>query len=260
MKIDLSDVTFNIPVKIDSRDRARNLFVCVNYINRYFDTNIIVCEQNDNYVADILKNAKYIYLHFESNVNKNEIHRTAQLNLMCMKSNTPIIVNYDCDVLLPIDQYVISTELIRNNEADVVYPYNGQFLNIDDKSIEQFMIYYDLDKIDKSNFAHIGPPDKPSVGGAIFYNKQSFINSGMENENFFGWGFEDNERFYRFNTLGLKIKRTDKSLYHMNHEKVQFNSSRIWTNSREMNYIKSLDKEQLLKLIKTWEWCKDYIQ
>ena len=46
MKTDLTDVTFIIPVKIDSDDRRRNLKITLSYLQRNFDTNIIVCESD----------------------------------------------------------------------------------------------------------------------------------------------------------------------------------------------------------------------
>ena len=36
---------------------------------------------------------------------------------------TPVVVNYDIDVMLPIESYVESQRLILNGISDFVYPY-----------------------------------------------------------------------------------------------------------------------------------------
>jgi hypothetical protein len=42
---------------------------------------------------------------------------------MIVESSTKIVVNYDCDIVLPVESYVKSYQAILDNELDVVYPY-----------------------------------------------------------------------------------------------------------------------------------------
>ena len=44
-----------------------------------------------------------------------------------------------------------------------------------------------------------------SVGGAFLVNRVSYMEAGMENERFYGWGPEDVERVVRWDTLGYQI-------------------------------------------------------
>ena len=44
---------------------------------------------------------------------------------MLSQSKTDVVINYDCDVLLPIDSYVNAYESIINGESDVVYPFGA---------------------------------------------------------------------------------------------------------------------------------------
>ena len=44
MKYDLTDITFTIPVRIDSHQRHDNLNYILNYLKNNFETNIIVYE------------------------------------------------------------------------------------------------------------------------------------------------------------------------------------------------------------------------
>jgi hypothetical protein len=59
-------------------------------------------------------------------------------------------------------------------------------------------------------------PPNP-LGGAFLANLDSYKGSGLENENFYGWGLEDGERYYRWENLGYKIQRIPGPLFHLSH-------------------------------------------
>ena len=42
---------------------------------------------------------------------------------MTMMSKTPVVVNYACDILLPLESYQQAEEKILDGTYDVVYPY-----------------------------------------------------------------------------------------------------------------------------------------
>lgn len=59
---------------------------------------------------------------------------------------------------------------------------------------------------------------RPSVGGAFLVNKTKYLETGGENEGFYGWGPEDVERVKRLEILELPIARTKGALY-IHHER-----------------------------------------
>ena len=251
--INLKNVTFNIPVKYDTEDRIENLKVIINYITKYFDTNIIVMERDKVSHFEFIKDECQ---YFFEKTNETNLRRTYCLNKMCKLSKTDYIVNYDTDVLLSIEDYVDS---LRKLEAgfDMVYPYNGRFLECR-RSIffERIKKELDVSFLKNENLPICHPS---SLGGAVFWNKESFIKIGMENEHFISWGWEDNERFERANKLGLKIVRTKGDLYHLEHRRLEDSSPKnpfIDNNRNEFNRIKNMNKEQLIEEIKKWEWCQ----
>ena len=63
-------------------------------------------------------------------------------------------------------------------------------------------------------------PPNP-LGGAFLANLESYKESGLENESFYGWGMEDVERFYRWGNMGYKIKRVPGPLFHLTHPRGQ---------------------------------------
>ena len=55
------------------------------------------------------------------------------------------------------------------------------------------------------------------AGGAFIVDTEKYKQTGMENENFYGWGWEDYERYDRWINLGLNIYRAPGCMYHLSH-------------------------------------------
>lgn len=249
MKISLKDVTFTIPVRIDSADRLYNINYTVEYLLRNFDTNIIVYENGPTPRYENRNQVKHI---FEQN--NDFFHRTRYLNTMARLATTPFIANYDCDVIFPLKQIQKAHLLLQNGEVDCVYPYDGYFVNIPQEITLTKAKNYNVDSLNPDEYQNFG---KSSMGGAVFWNKKVFIEGGMENEYFLSWGCEDWERFKRFTKLGYRIGRVKGPLYHINHARSQDSSEKnphYHTNVHEFQKVDTMSTEQLKDYIKTWPW------
>lgn len=251
-KINLKDVTFTIPVRIDTPARLRNIETIVKYLNTNFDTNILIGEESDRpQVSHLRTETDYIHYHTTDPM----MRRTHVLNELAKEADTSIVVNYDTDVLFPIAQYVNSAQLIRDGKADMVYPYDGRFFGVhNEQDLGKFLNTLDLKQIRIQFMQHIR---NDSVGGAIFWNKEKFIEGGMENENFISWGFEDDERVCRFKTLGYTIMRWPGILYHLNHPSSPNSASAhayYDHNQNEFLKVKNMDETQLREYMKEWTW------
>lgn len=251
--IDLKDITFTIPFRYDSEDRIRNLRTVIAYLNKYFETNIHVMEESHE--RRFTDTGKFQYTFIQTN--DPFMHRTRCLNLMAKQATTPFIANYDTDALLPTRQYIESVFLLRNNAYDMIFPYGGKFINYIPPVLDKIVNNLSLDGVEEHH-GHMIHPN--SVGGAIFWNKQKFIECGMENENFKSWGFEDNERIVRFTRLGLRIWRVPGMLYHMNHPP-SMNSANTSTdqyqrNQTEFNKVNGMDAGMIRNYMKSWHWLK----
>ena len=127
MKTDLSNATFIIPIRIESDDRLRNVVTSIAFLVENFDTNIIVKEVDKESVfqtevlpifeeileVDLWKNFHHIFERSEEPL----FHRQRVLNEMIAECDTDIVVNYDCDVILPMKSY----ELAYNGIVAVSY-------------------------------------------------------------------------------------------------------------------------------------------
>jgi hypothetical protein len=251
-RINLKDVTFVISIKYDHNDRMENINLVIYYFKKYFDTNIIIGEQGGEYFK-YLSDDKVTHYTFH---NICQFHRTRVINEMVKLSKTDIVFSWDADILINPNQIIKSVDKLRE-DYDFIYPYNKGFYHIERSyinDIEQKIKENKLQEFDYSIFNF-----QESKGGVIGFKKKSFIEAGMENENFEKYGFEDNERFERFNKLGYKIYFLDGVLFHLEHfrgKDSNIRNSKIAINKYELRKIIDMSKSQLRSYIATWSWCK----
>jgi hypothetical protein len=259
--IDLRNCTFLIPTLIDSDDRLQNILLVIKYLTTHLDTNIFIGEQK-NIRCEVKKQLDIHNIKsdnvkcFELDIESTYFNRSRIFNQLALFSQTKCISLYDTDVLLFPEQYVISNKLICEDYFDMVYPYDGHFYNVPKSYREKIFTNPNLQEI-KIDDCYLVNPN--SLGGVVFYNRKSFISGGMENENFKGWGYEDNERLARFIKLGYKQTRTTGALYHFVHE-VKKNNSNFYLDNSENDNLSKLklieisSREELENQMSRWEW------
>jgi len=113
--IDLSNTTFIIPLRIETDDRLRNVILITSFLLHHFNCKVLIKEVSGE--STFLKYAKpvidrlninqknLIYIFEEETREDESFHRTKVLNDMIMMSTTDIVVNYDTDIILPVDSY-----------------------------------------------------------------------------------------------------------------------------------------------------------
>jgi predicted glycosyltransferase involved in capsule biosynthesis len=218
---DLTKTTFIIPIKIEHADRLRNAKTVLGFLNKHTQTNVFIFEITDQghtslpFVSE-LKNLKIRYwIGSQADV----FHRTRYLNIMLDEVETPVVVNYDIDVILDSDNMLECQNRILKREADVIYPYelgNGQVQVLENFDYSGFENSgYDLKFINESNQTN---KHQAECGHCIFFNTDIYRRLGGENENFVSYGPEDKERMYRFQKLGKKVEwRDGHFVYHFEH-------------------------------------------
>lgn len=268
--VSLKEVTFIIPLRIETDDRMRNIITTLIYLLRNFDTNVIVKEFDSAstfeqsvlpqlqqaLTEDELKNLVHVFEQTEDYI----FHRTRLLNDMTMMATTPIVVNYDSDIILPKHVYKQAVDLIINGFSNpefpgakpepikVVYPYGyGEYQRqvfFDDEQASNFV---------NSNFNFLAftntRPWDAKFGFCQFFDREEYIRLGLENENFVSYGYEDDERYNRFNQLS-HVARIDDAIYHLEHKRTSnswFNNPHIEENRSLFEYLSRMSPENLLK-------------
>ena len=270
MKIDLSQATFIIPIRIESSDRLRNVITIVAFLVENFDTNIIVKEVDSKSVFEeqampildeivengIWKNFNFI---FEKS-DKPLFHRQRVLNEMIMEADTDIVVNYDCDAILPKESYKTAYDTIMSGKFDVVYPY-GQGMYQKQVAATDDVVSKFLEKTDYSYLDSVSNTHTSDFGWVQFFNRKVYIEGGMENENFKAYAPEDKERHYRFTELGYNVGRINNYVYHLEHSRGEnswFSNPHMEDNQLEWIKLCKMDKKQLKEYYSQQNYLKKY--
>jgi len=215
-KIKLNNLTFLIPIRIESECRLENVQCILHYLSNWVECHVLVLEADISEKVNVPEGITKIFVEDHNPV----FFRTRYINQMVEKANTPFLAVWDADVLLNPAQLLSGLEILQKNEADMVFPYNGNFYAVSQFIKEVFLQHQDRLEILEQNICRMMLMYSfPSVGGGFLVNKKAYIEAGIENENFFGWGLQDAERIKRWEILGYRIKRTDGVLFHLPHER-----------------------------------------
>jgi hypothetical protein len=206
--IPFKDVTFIIPIMIDSHDRECNVKILCDHLRANLDTNVIIYEVGT--VSKLLNTLDSDITHiFEESIS-SVFHKTRYFNHMLSKVLTPIAVGYDVDVLLKMNTYVQARDLIRSGKS-LVYPFGyGNFQHMISSIGRDKLVHGSTieDLTDSSDF--IQRNHSSEYGHCHFFDVQAFKSIGWYNENFISYGPEDREIHHRFNLL------TNGNVSHMN--------------------------------------------
>jgi hypothetical protein len=293
MKHDLKNVTFIIPLQIETDDRLRNIILTTSFLLNTFDTNVIIKEVDEEpifqqWALPVIKRivgdtSGLNYIFEKHSRNDDAFHRTKVLNDMVLLADTKIVVNYDSDIILPVSSYLEAVEKLKT--CDVVYPYrfgergerkvtlNTQFDNkpaidtfeqhpeikaylesgYDEKALEGKYFYY----------PHQQGEGWAEYGMVQFFNKQVYLDGYLENENFIAYAPEDVERHHRWTLLGYDIQRVDDYAYHFEHKRTPnswFNNPFMQKNNQLWEYLSNLSKEEVIEYYENQEYVKEKLK
>lgn len=261
--INLKDTTFIIPLRIESADRMRNVITSLCYLLSNFDTNIIVKEGDSSpvFLHHVLPQVKEFLevedipnlTHVFEDTSASEFHRTRYLNEMTHMATTKVVVNYDCDIILPLGTYIKAQEMIIDGPSDVVYPYGfgnyARMAQVDDEIVSEFLSEgFSIDLLESKSATN-----NARFGFCQFFDREVYISGGGENEKFIAYAPEDEERAYRFKTLGYNVDRISEVVYHLEHSRTPnswYNNPHMKRNFELWESIQKMGKQQLIDYYK----------
>ena len=254
----LTDVTFVIPVRIDSPERARNLDLLINYIIRSFDSNILVMEA-DSQQRYFVKSDNCRIQYFFTEDRCPVFQHTWCLNLLYAKVKTPMIAGCDVDALAPPEQIIDTVEQVRKGNAVMGLAYDGRMLMTTVELVQLFQETCNFDVLKRSADKLSPMYGDLSTGGAFIVDTEKYLQSGGENEFFLGWGCEDFERVKRIEILYPQpIYQAKGCLFHLWHPR-GFNSwyaDKQYEINGKKEYLKvcGMTKNELRSYINSWPW------
>ncbi len=264
----LENTTFIVPLRIETQDRLNNIIsICCYLLGNFKDTHVLVKEADEYpkfaefalpHIQEKVKTDNLTFI-FENIGEGGIFHRTRYLNDMLDLTTTPVVVNYDSDVLLPLESYVEAEKLCLA-EHDLVYPYGfgdnvQQMVFLNEETLGRF--------INSLNLKDLQLPTnklwRAENGFCQFFKTSSYRMGFMENEQFVSYGPEDSERAHRFKTLGYNVGRIDSPVYHLEHHRT-FNSSPMnpymKKNEALWKTLSTMNKEQLLSYYNALDYWK----
>jgi predicted glycosyltransferase involved in capsule biosynthesis len=253
---DLTDVTFIIPVRIDTVNRLENTLVIVDFLLENFNTRLSILEASHRDTGLLRKLLPEEVDHRFVEDSDAIFHRTKYINILARICETPFISLWDTDVIVPTEQIEETIKLLRDGEAEFVTPFQDKFLDTSDILRDLYIQTRDLGILEKHQGKMKGLYNPNPVGGVFFANRQSYADAGMENEKFYGWGREDGDRANRWKILGYKHQHVKGPLFHLSHERgVNSSFHSVNQNDRKMAEVQRslvMSKKELKREIKSW--------
>lgn len=119
-KYDFSNITFIIPIRIDSTIRLENLLITIGLLNRWRANILIVhADRYDNHFITKLvpkkQNIKYVFYEDRDYV----FFRTHYINVSIIECKTPYVAVWDADVIVSPQQIQESQKALMHERFDV---------------------------------------------------------------------------------------------------------------------------------------------
>ena len=253
--IDNDRLSFVIPVRVDSAERERNLDVVVDLLSEMKGVDVSILEGDKQPLYRLKKAYENVKYRFVEDLDR-VFHRTKYLNCLLKDAQGAVVGVWDTDVAITYGQISDAVKVIRTGRAVMSFPYDGRFYTLSPEDSDLFVRDRSFERLDElvktSHLAH-GPH---SVGGAFLVNRKVYLQSGGENEHFYGWGPEDAERVKRMEILGLPVYRASGPLFHLYHPRKEnswYGSADIeLENRQEFLNVCSMTQEELQKYVQAW--------
>lgn len=266
------NLTFLIPVKLETSDRVKNITTVLSYLLSNYDAKILVREfdtrtrfndlvfptLSDKFSKKTLKKLNFSY----DIQDKKYFHKTKILNDLLEISDTEVVCNYDADVILPVSSVENAYQMIISGNSDAVYPYGAgvyqKAVNYG-KDVYKTFLNSKMNQDDITALNAHSTTTTSTIGWCQFIRRENYINSFMMNENFAAWGPEDCELYYRLNLLGNKVDRVNDFVYHLEHQRSNdswFSNPSWQENMRLWGWIRSQNKESLIEYYKKQDYVK----
>lgn len=250
------EVAFIFPVMVDSDDRLYNMKCVIKYLREIFKNPTIIISEQKNSGLDFSDICDF---HLIYNTNFDIIHKCKIINDAVKFFNSPYFIVNDCDCTVSGSSYMYAYHKLKLG-YDLIVCHNNSRLEITTDLRDNLNRHWDFTKTYGMKFF----PVTLEIGGAVAYNRKTFLNNGMYNENFIGWGCEDDEiicRFEKFNSnVVRKLEFTDY-LIHIDHPdsigKRDFNTDQYKYNYNELIKIRNIDNDELSNYIRTWTWAHE---
>lgn len=258
MKFNLSDCSIVVPIHVDFKERLDHLSFLYSYFDRYFfNHQLIVVELG---LAPKAPQHPSVQVEF---VKSDRVFSTGEIsNIGAEFVVNPFFCKYDVDALVHPKALFDAFEKMKNHpDTSMVLPYNGISFTIQNPLREEIIKSCDFealpfvkkDQVDAWTGKNMYVKNDQSIGLIHHFRTSVFKALGGYNEEFVGWGYEDNEVATRFEKLQHPLQFLENyNAFHLDHPRAPGDPVQAFKNQYRSLVVKNMDAEGILEYIKTW--------
>ena len=221
------------------KDRFFLLKRTLEWINTFVGAEVILVEQDKHSkISHLNLKCKHIFIKSDKPYN-----RSWAFNVALKRAKSNIIIFGDSDLIMEHNQFISGINAL--SEYDMVSPYHKV---IDLNPQESSNSTENILKIDRPGR---GENDNQKInisGGIAMFRKDSINKIGGWNEDFVGWGAEDDEMTIRVKKY-LKWTELKGTCYHLYHDRPAPEQNNYQHNLKLLNSIANLNDQQRQSMI-----------
>lgn len=220
-------------------DRLNNLRRVLDWINCFAGVDVILIEQDTHSkISHLNLRARHIFLKTDKPYNKSWAFNVAT-NL----AKSEIIVFADSDLIMKPEQFIEGLKSLE--QFEMVNPYKSV---IDLDPNESLVRLEEMILIDRPGRGETDHQKVPICGGICMFRKEAIIRIGGWNEDFIGWGAEDDFVSHKVQQF-LNWRQLDHKCYHLFHSRIQPDMQSYQRNLQLLQQLVALPKNDLIKSI-----------
>ena len=219
-------------------DRLQNLRRVLDWINGFAGADVIVVEQDTHSkISHLNLRCRHLFLKSDKPYNKSW-----SFNYATKMAKTNIIVFADSDLIMNPNHLIESLKQIETYE--MVNPYKSV---IDLDTNETGLQLEQVLQINRPGRGETDHQKVPICGGICIFRRESIIKIAGWNENFVGWGAEDDFVSLKVQQF-LNWKQMEHKCYHLFHNREQPNMTEYQKNLNLLQQLTKLEKEEIWKI------------
>ena len=229
-----------------SEERIKNLQLVLDWLGNS-PTEIILVESDLESELEVLKdkyNFKHIFLK-----NNYPFNKSWCFNVGHKSAVTENIVFGDADLIMDKVKFL---EAVSNlSEYEVVNPYRP-VLDLTFEESQRYAFtkdFSDLSSISRPGRGETDHQKVPFCGGIIMFKKSCLESMAGWNEDFWGWGVEDDAQSYKVFTLEKKSLQCENKCYHLYHDRSAPDQQLYYRNFNVYKQFVQLDKQMMEKYV-----------
>lgn len=219
-------------------DRLNNLRRTLDWVNSFSGAEIILVEQDKHSkISHLNLRCKHIFI--KSTMPYN---RSWAFNIGLKHSNSNIIVCGDSDLVMNPNDFIKGLQAL--SEYEMVSPYHSVVdLNPQESNLP-------LEQVVQINRAGRGETDNQKInisGGIAIFRRDSLLKIGGWNEDFIGWGGEDDYQTMKVKHF-LKHTELQARCFHLYHARVAPDNRYYQRTLQLLEKTKGMSKEEIQKV------------